>query len=554
MKTPLVRKERCLSIPIPSFSNAVASPTSTPTPSPPPTIDPHWNKDRLLQVEAALQLHFKSQKRDSSGSLLPLSEFYALTQKVSNHAGSDDNTRPPSAHLDLSTEERDLYDLVGVASPILYKLSQIKRQELPAWKYASKIDPQDETMVWCLEFVQVAGNRIQAIQKMLAETKLEESKSQDILRVIRSHRDDQKKSSAEARSSVVVDSKPKAVESFLRPGMNIDERVRARADAKEKYREQLEAKAANASLSGGPNIQTDRTWLVRLADSLWFHSSHIMKRQDHFTSQKDKKKGSNCVLTLKDIVEVLSRPSAATSSRVPMHVNKSEKLTKREIVKAVQELRDLVPDWIHFVDTSDDQGRLSKDTTVWIKPVDYQGVRARLTGRPGKAAGNGLSILKRPPTLSGDRPQPDSKSLAQPRPLNKRPFTTPAAGTVGARVVTDESIDPSTADPLTKRPRIEIRSAKELPTTVAGVKRSATRVERPSGKELPTVAGVKRSAPDEPSTPPPQVKKPRGLRINPLLIISDADYNGGEVIAPTLFDSPRGLKSLFSQMNSGKRI
>jgi hypothetical protein len=565
MKTPLARQERRLTgLPIPSFSNAVddvvASPihTSTPNPQPPTnkTIEPHWNKDRLLKIEVALQLHVKSQQRTraSTGQLLPLSEFYAFTQKVSSRSSSlasKTTATPDSAHTDLSTEERDTYDLLCAASPSLYKLVQIKKQELPAWKYAeSKIDnsatsAQDETKVWCVEVVPVAGHRMQSLHKMLSQTALEESKSQDILRVIRAYRDDKKKISDKSQSSAVVDSKPVAVESFLKPGMNIDERVRARADAKENYREQLEQKAANVSASGGTNTQTDRTWLVRLADSLWFHSSHIMKRQDHFQSSKDKKKGSSCVLTLKDIVEVLSRPAATTSSRVPMHVNKSEKLTKREIVKAVQELRDLVPDWIHFVETENDKGRLSKDTTVWLKPVDYQGVRARLTGHPEKAAaantGLGQPILKRPPSLSGARPQP-GKSLVEPRPLNKRPFATPAEsgaslrGSVITEDRTEESLDRSTLHPLAKKTRVE-------------VPRRENKVHIDS-----FVAGMKRSAPDVSSTPPVQNKKSRGLRINPNLILTDADYTGGEVIQPTPFDSPRGLKILFSQMNSGKRI
>jgi hypothetical protein len=610
MKTPLAHQERRLTgLPIPSFSNAVddvvatatatatASPihTSTPIPPPPPTttdtdtttttnIEPHWNKDRLLKIEVALQLHVKSQQRTraATGQLLPLSEFYSFTQKVSSHSnpvGSETvktatttataattattttTTRDSAAETDLSTEERDTYDLLCAASPSLYKLVQMNRQELPAWKYASKVDsnnnnnhsnsapaaPADETKVWCVEVVPVAGNRMPALHKMLAQTVLEESKSQGILRVIRAYRDDQKKiSAAKAQSSVAVDSKPVPVESFLKPGMNIDERVRARADAKEHYREQLEAKAASVSASGGTNTETDRTWLVRLADSLWFHSSHIMKRQDHFQSSKDKKKGSSCVLTLKDIVEVLSRPAATTSSRVPMHVNKSEKLTKREIVKAVQELRDLVPDWIHFVDTKNDKGRLSKDTTVWLKPVDYQNVRARLTGHPAKTtaaavantAANtaGQPILKRPPSLSGSRPQP-GKSLAQPRPLNKRPFATPAeAGTsLRGSIVTEERTEES-LDRFTKKTRVEVpRHENKLPTDYA-------------------VAGMKRSAPDVSSTPPVPNKKSRSLRINPNLILTDADYTGGEIIQPTPFDSPRGLKILFSQMNSGKRI
>jgi hypothetical protein len=43
------------------------------------------------------------------------------------------------------------------------------------------------------------------------------------------------------------------------------------------------------------------------------------------------------------------------------------------------------------------------------------------------------------------------------------------------------------------------------------------------------------------------------LRINHHLILTDADYDGGEVITPS-YTSPRGLKGMFTQLNAGQRI
>jgi hypothetical protein len=50
-----------------------------------------------------------------------------------------------------------------------------------------------------------------------------------------------------------------------------------------------------------------------------------------------------------------------------------------------------------------------------------------------------------------------------------------------------------------------------------------------------------------------KVKGDNSLRINHNLILTDADYDGGEVIAPS-YTSPRGLKGLFTQLNAGQRI
>ena len=35
---------------------------------------------------------------------------------------------------------------------------------------------------------------------------------------------------------------------------------------------------------------------------------------------------------------------------------------------------------------------------------------------------------------------------------------------------------------------------------------------------------------------------------------TEADYDGGMILEPSLDESPRGLKRLLSQMNSGQRI
>jgi len=44
------------------------------------------------------------------------------------------------------------------------------------------------------------------------------------------------------------------------------------------------------------------------------------------------------------------------------------------------------------------------------------------------------------------------------------------------------------------------------------------------------------------------------LRINPYLILNDADHQGGEVIPRSEFDSPRGLNRLFHRIAAGQRI
>mmetsp|Transcript_13088 Transcript_13088/g.23494 ORF Transcript_13088/g.23494 Transcript_13088/m.23494 type:complete len:195 (-) Transcript_13088:158-742(-) len=49
------------------------------------------------------------------------------------------------------------------------------------------------------------------------------------------------------------------------------------------------------------------------------------------------------------------------------------------------------------------------------------------------------------------------------------------------------------------------------------------------------------------------VHKARRLRINPNLVLCDADYEGGTIIQPSL-ELPRGLRRLFLALNAGERI
>jgi len=599
LKTNVPRKERP---PIPSFGNAPEettpqTPPTLPVPVPlPPSTDSllttsHWNKDSLLRVEAALQLHANAQKRGLAWRWLPLADVLRLVQKVSANFclaplgptvdGSTDTVNG------LAAQERLLYDLVCATSPTLYKLTRVMRSELPAWKYSERQEEQsDATMEWCLEtvdFLNGKKSRSTEFHRLIAKSEMLKSKSDEILRILAAvmHRPDPNIQAAP--SARTVDAKPAAVafpESFLRPNMSIDERVRARANAKEEHRDRVEAAAAAKTAATGVRTQTDPIWLVRLADTLWYHSNHIFKRQaDHVSASKpsgssnsssrNRNKTRNCVLTLKDVVDVLSRPSAATSNRVPTHAAQAERLTKREILAAVQELRDLVPNWIHFVGDSTDgsgQHQLSKDTTVWIKSVDYQYVRAFLTGQSNTGAAP-PNVAMRPPSLlstdratggSSSRPLNGGRPLVQPRPLNKRPLiatTTTTATTTSpaqadtlrpATVVTagtTSSQDSVTTDPLFKMTRIERFQPEHDATTTTTTTTAAA-----------ASLSLKRSAPAEAPSTPPQKKKSRGLRINPNLILSEADYTGGEVIEPTLFESPRGLRSLFYQMNAGKRI
>jgi hypothetical protein len=104
--------------------------------------------------------------------------------------------------------------------------------------------------------------------------------------------------------------------------MNIDELV-SRADAKEN---ESNWKQSRQRLGLWQSQHGNRSHVLA-PDSLVSFESHYETPRP-LPPSKDKKKGSSCVLTLKDIVEVLSRPADYLQSRT--HARQQERETPSE--------------------------------------------------------------------------------------------------------------------------------------------------------------------------------------------------------------------------------
>ncbi|GAX18139.1 hypothetical protein FisN_25Hh121 [Fistulifera solaris] len=167
-------------------------------------------------------------------------------------------------------------------------------------------------------------------------------------------------------------------------------------------------------------------------------------------------------------------------------------LSKRQIVDYLLEINATVPEWI-VMDVKSNEN-ISKTASVWLTPSLYASVRHKLT-----------------------------HDVAPSKPLFAQ-SKTPLPPTSKARREAVASDKPGPLKPPEREP-----------------------VE-------PSVQSATKRASPEP-TEPVSHKKPRtALRINSNLIWSDADYDGGEAIPLTSFDSPRGLKRMFDKMNAGRRI
>ena len=415
------------------------------------------------KVHCNVQWVRRGTSRWSKDGLLRLDDFYSLARQLALGGNSKDHLDDPD---NLSSPERLLCDLICAASPSLYDLVQNEDNE------------------WCLKMVDFQGNRIQELRRVLWKTQLQVSKRDRVLQTIRDHRSSQTPPSAALKSeSDFVKSSPQGdtsvdktqkviLEPYIRPDMTLEDRVRARAEARE------ERDAA----SKAPAAKQDFSSLLRLADAMWSHSRHILRRQ----SQVARMPASPLCITVQDVVRLF-----AGSLRPPQR----EKATRTEMLQALRDLERLVPEWISF-STQD----LNKHTTVWLLPTaDYASVRTKLGA------------------LSNKRPM-ESKASA----TSKELVTTPRMVSISPD---KKHVPPSDSSlPVTKKQR-----------TVDAKEQSS----------------LKRPAPELSS---PRPKKKKGLRINKHLILTDADYEGGTILQPGIDESPRGLKRLFIQMNSGQRI
>uniref|UniRef100_A0A7S1GPP3 Uncharacterized protein n=1 Tax=Cyclophora tenuis TaxID=216820 RepID=A0A7S1GPP3_CYCTE len=181
--------------------------------------------------------------------------------------------------------------------------------------------------------------------------------------------------------------------------------------------------------------------------------------------------------------------------------------TKRQTLQALQYVHKVAPEFCSFSDDS-----LQKTTTLWIQPIDYQIVRRKLSGKEEKPDGS-------PKPLNVGKTRPAKAGVTLHSLISKVKRTTDLIGKGKSRKV-----------PLS-------------PPAASKKQRTAAKV---GGNKRPF-----HGSNDDDLFP--KRKKQKGLRINRNLILTDADYDGGEIIQPT-GESPRGLKRLFVQLNAGKRI
>ena len=514
-------------IPIPSFSTAVAGIVDEEFPTP--------RKQSILLLEGALQLHFTR----THTRYITYRAFCSLAAKIQNDATktcSMSSSQDSAALLGLSKEELFWHDLYCVAVPTLYAVSR-----------------QNESMT--LQEVVVEGNRSRELRRLFDDTSTQSSaykkasrQALDLLQSVRStnhpmHTQQGSKSADAPSESVFKTNQVKNDASVVKPGMTLEERVTARSKQREADLQKFQDAQENSF--------EDR---LSVADALYSHACHLLQRNKVFASKFVKNNNPNnnkpvqatCVLIFKDVVKVVANRN------------------RKEITRILKDINKVSSDFISWSSNKQKPNSvpIAKDATIRINTTNYKRVRILLSGEKFPAEEGGEPKVQGtpiPPTaivsaadavslpVTGAMPVVGAGQNAaanddtSPTSIKQRKKSPPSVGVVSTSGLA--TVTPSANTPLTTGAQ-EVglnRHVKNVPKATTGAPSSTS--SSPCKKR-----SLKYSTPSSPTS-----KKRRGLRINPNLILCEADYDGGTVMEPS-FDSPRGLKRLFNEMNSGKRI
>jgi hypothetical protein len=392
------------------------------------------NEQHLQILHQFLSLHLKKTKR----SILSVTEFYAIAQKAlvqirmdstatfstpTQAVSAEAEAHPPSSApssssfvssrevrttpsvdddwkmiTTLTEEERLLYHLLAVTSPELFRLCSVPEHQLHAWTTDSN-KQKDILCVEALDLSRASWNELLDTRRrrsIIEDWKLDDK----ILQAILEHRTTVAAAAADAvptqrrQHSTKADGEQRqqaALDDFLiRPGMTIDERVRARAGARDRELYQQEQ-----TKRAGP----DPEWLVQLADALWTLAHQQKLKQQQMGNPRNSYK-----ITLKDAVLELR-----SSMRDATHASSR---SKREVVEGIVELHRRCPNWInihknHIGDGSKNDNQTEVDPLAMLSissAIHYSTtVRAALTGKHWNG-GAAAAVGTRPNKKSGHNP------------------------------------------------------------------------------------------------------------------------------------------------------
>jgi len=325
-------------------------------------IPARWNTRALMQLEVALQHWFRRQKATS----INVEEFFALVLKLdwtkAKGVGAFEDSQ--LENLAVNAEKTTDKDVETNAVASHEKQCQGLQWEERLWHdftCATTESFGDDTILYhfdkeqqMLELIPHSSDQMRLRLASKQRQCICLQQSAEILRMLKDYHKkqqqmkltkQQKAAQLMAKNEVLV---PKAA--VITTGMTIDERVEARAKAKQDH-ELLLSEQKRKDPTRATDI--DRTWMIQLADALWNHARTRLQRQNmrlpgklasncllkpRGEENKEKEQLSShnkrCVMTFSDVIQAISKSRLGEASSI-------------QIAKALTELESYKdPSWI----------------------------------------------------------------------------------------------------------------------------------------------------------------------------------------------------------------
>ena len=362
------------SIPIPTFDTV-----DNPNINKEDTIQIPIEKRALLQLDCAMQMHFHQTKTTK----ITYPAFCKLVSKVvleRSWSKSDDqlDNLLPTAIQTLSNEERLYHDVYCILVPQMYQESsdgslqrnninkQWSKQFRTLLDTASKNGVSKQRSDMVLGFFQ---SRTKHNKKNESTTTTTSTEQKSIAVVLSQN----KENTSTTTSSSSLSSSPSSI---IKPGMTLEERVRARAMQREQALQKMsQTKEKDQSMD-----------LVKITDVLFSHARHMLRktknRQIHHKGGAktfNVKKTSNTTkyaMTVPELVRLLP----------------SDLSTTKQAIKFLLDVQAKCPGWVQWKNPSNFQPKppnsssssssstISKRATVFLETSNYKHVRETLLG------------------------------------------------------------------------------------------------------------------------------------------------------------------------------
>lgn len=351
-----------------------------------------FHEKNLMQVEFALQLYFLQNKTNSISyeqfclSLAPklvleppasLPTTPATRQNIKKEGSAEDDNDPElvSDIQKLTRDDRLWHDLSCILVPQVYNTeSPINATSESPTSVAKAADKMFTTTT--LVRRENSKQNIGLVKQLISEASsngLDKSRSREVIRKINqdkhyllSEKEKTKKEKARGKAAsdeAVTSNTANGPNAIIKPGMTLEDRVRARAA----QRDQAVEKAAK---NEGKDKAID---LVRVADALFSHARLLIRKRTRKLQQNRllkasttmKAESSTCVVLLQDLL--------------PAIPNMGRQQISRYIVLLSKDYPELIR-WKNPKGYRPREEKLSRNATVWLETGDYQKVRAKISG------------------------------------------------------------------------------------------------------------------------------------------------------------------------------